>query len=122
MANAVSIIPFSASSQGQAIKVVATSTPGTLVHTTGAAATPLDQIWLYAFNSDTAARTLTIEFGANAAPDDNIVISIPSQSGLTCVVPGLILSGGTFGALTVKAFCPSANVITVIGFVNRITP
>ena len=122
MANAVTVLPLSGSTQGQAVKVVATSTPGTLIHTTGTSLTVLDQIWLYAFNSDTLARTLTIEFGGATAPDQNIVASIPAQSGLTTVVPGLLLTGSGSVALTVKAFCGTANVVTVTGFCNRITP
>ena len=122
MANAVSRIPFSASTQGQAIKVVATGTPGTLIHTTGTSLTILDEIWLYAFNSDTADRVLTIEFGGPTAPDQNIVLNIPFKSGLVLVVPGLPLTGSGTVALTVKAFAAAANVITVLGFCNRITP
>lgn len=122
MANAVSVLPFSASTQGQGIKLVATSTPGTLIHTTGTSATVLDQVWLYAFNSDTVPRTITVEFGGATAPDQNIVLPIPSQAGLTLVVPGLSLTGNGSVALTVKAFCPTTAVVTVSGFVNRITP
>lgn len=122
MANAVAKIPFSGSTQGQGIKVAATSTPGTLIHTTGVSGTILDEIWLYAFNSDTADRLLTVEFGGATAPDQNIVVTVPFKSGLIIVVPGLPLLGSGTVALTVKAFAATANVITISGFVNRITP
>ncbi len=122
MANATSKIPFSGSTQGQAIKVVATGTPGTTIHTTGVSATVIDEIWLYAFNSDTADRTLTIEFGGAAAPDQNIVLTIPFKQGLIIVVPGLPLLGSGTVALTVKAFASVTNVVTILGFVQRITP
>lgn len=122
MANAVAKVPFSGSTQGQGIKVAATSTPGTLIHTTGVSGTILDEIWLYAFNSDTADRLLTVEFGGATSPDQNIVVTIPFKAGLIIVVPGLPLLGSGTVALTVKAFAASANVITVSGFVNRITP
>lgn len=123
MANAVSKSPFSGSTQGEGIKVVATSTPGTLIHTTGTSATNLDEIWLYAFNSDTADRTLTIEFGGATAPDQNIVLPILFKQGLQLVVPGLPLLGNGSVALTVKAFVAgAANVVIIYGFVLRITP
>src|SRR5260221_9727319 len=122
MANAVAKIPFSASTQGQGIKVSATATAGTLIHTTGTSATLIDEVWLWAFNSDTADRTLTIEFGGATAPDQNIVVTIPFKSGLVLVVPGLPLLGSGSVALTVKAFASAANVVTISGFVNRITP
>ncbi len=122
MANAVSKIPFSASTQGEAIKVVATATAGTLIHTTGVSATVIDEVWLYAFNSDTADRTLTIEYGGATAPDQNIVLTIPLKQGLVVVVPGLPLLGNGTVALTVNAFASAANVVTIYGFVNRITP
>lgn len=122
MANATAIIPFSASTQGQAIKVVATATPGTLVHTTGVSLTVVDRVYLFAFNSDTADRTLTVEFGGATAPDQNIVLTIPFKRGLVLVIDGLLLTGSGSVALTVKAFASVTNVVTVNGWVMRVTP
>lgn len=120
MATYSKVLP-SGSTQGEPIKVGATGTPGTLFHTTGVSATIIDEVWLYAFNSDTVDRTLTIEFGDATAPDHNIVITVPFKSGLVLVVPGLLLTGsGTVGA-TVKAFASSTNVVTVAGHINRIS-
>ena len=59
----------------------------------------------------------TLEFGGATVPDQNIVVTIPVKSGLVPVVPGLILQNG----MVVKAFAATANVITLIGFVNAIT-
>jgi hypothetical protein len=106
---------LSANATGRPIKVVATATPGTTVHTSHA--TDKDEIYLYAFNSDTTARKLTIEFGGVTSPDDTIEVMIPAESGIQLVVPGLILTG----AVVVKAFCASANVVMIVGYVNRIT-
>jgi hypothetical protein len=118
MATAVKRI-LSGSTDGKPIKIVQTATAGTLIHTAIAGTTPgtYDEIWLWAFNSHSSAITLTIEFGGASAPDQNIVISIPAQSGLIPIMPGLILQNG----LTVKAFAGSANLVTVMGFVNSIT-
>ncbi len=110
---------LSSSTDGKAIKIAATSTAGTAIHTAvaGTTAGTYDEIWLWAFNAHTANVKLTIEFGGADAPDQNIIITIPALAGLVPVVPGLILQNGA----TVKAFASSANVITIIGFVNSIT-
>ena len=122
MANAVSKIPFSASTQGQAVLVAATSTAGTTVHTTGTSATVLDEVWLWLYNAHTADVLTTIEFGGATAPNQNIVLTVPFKSGLVMAVPGIALLGDGTTGLTVKVFAATANVITVTGYVNRITP
>lgn len=106
---------LSGSTNGRAVKVAATATPGTTIHT--AHATDKDELYLYAFNSDTTARKLTIELGGTTSPDDTIEVTIPAESGLQLVVPGLILTG----SVVVKAFCATANVVMIVGYVNRIT-
>jgi len=110
---------LSGSTDGRGIKVVATSTPGTTIHTATSSTTDgtYDEIWLYAFNSSASSIALTIEFGGTTAPDDNIVQTLESKAGLQLIVPGLILQNGT----VVKAFAGSANVITIQGFVNTMT-
>lgn len=110
---------LSGSTDGRGIKVVATATAGTTIHTAvaGTTAGTFDEIWLYAYNSDASAVTLTLEYGGTTAPDDNIVVTIASKSGLMLIVPGLILQNGD----VVKAFAGTANVIVIFGFVNAIT-
>lgn len=122
MANATVKIPFSGSTQGKPIKIAQTSTPGTAIHTTGTSATVVDAIYLWAFNSDTVDRTLTIEFGGVSAPDQNVVLTVPFKQGLVYVIDGLILLGNGSTGLAVTGFASSANVITVSGFVLRTTP
>jgi len=113
-------IILSGSTDGRAIKVAATSTPGTTIHTGSATATTLDEIWLYATNTDTTARKLTIEWGGTSSPDDLIELTIPAEAGLTLVIPGLIIKGNAT-PLVVKAFCATADVVTIHGYVNRIS-
>lgn len=108
-------LKLSGSTDGKLIKVVATATTGTTIHT--AHATAIDELWLYAVNSDTTARKLTIEYGTTTAPDGNIELTVQPESGLVLVVPGLILTN----SLVVTAFAATANVVLVGGFVNRIT-
>jgi hypothetical protein len=105
---------LSGSTNGRQIKVAATATPGTTIHT--AHATAYDEVWLWAVNSDTTARKLTVEYGGTTAPDDLIEVTVPAEGGLMLIVPGWVLTN----SLVVKAFCASANVVTIGGFVNRI--
>jgi hypothetical protein len=107
---------LSGSTNGKMIKVVATSTPGTTIHTAVSGTSSLDEVWLWAVNSDTTDRKLTIEFGGTASPDDTIELTIPAEGGLVPVVTGMVLQN----SLVVKAFAATANVILVGGYVNRI--
>jgi len=111
---------LSGSTQGKAIKVVATASTGTTIHATGTSATIEDEIWLYAYNSSTAGVVLTIQFGGTTAVDNDIKITVPATSGLTLVIPGLTLTGTGSAANTVYAYAGTANVVTVSGYVNRI--
>jgi len=110
---------LSGSTDGMAIKVVATATPGTTIHTAvaGTTAGTFDEIWLWAYNAHTTNVTLTVQYGGVVAPDQNIKVAIPFQGGLVPILPGLILQNG----LIIKAFASVANVITLIGYVNTIT-
>lgn len=107
---------LSGSTNGLPIKVVATGTLGTTIHTAVSGTSPWDEIWLWAFNSDPAAQTLTIEYGGATVPDQSIVASIPAQSGLVLIIPGLLLNNG----LVITAFASKANVITLSGYINAI--
>lgn len=107
---------LSGSTQGKQIKVAATSSPGTTIHTAVTGTTDMDEIWLYAVNSDTSARKLTIQWGETTAPDGNVELTIAPEDGYVLIVPGLPLQNG----LVVQAFAASANVILINGYVNRI--
>ncbi len=110
-------LPLSGSVNGRQVKVVATATVGTLIHTAIAGTSDLDEIWLWAYNHDTVARVLTIEYGGVASPDNLITVNLSPQSGLILVVPGLLLQNG----LVVGAFvAAAANLIMLSGYVNRI--
>lgn len=110
---------LSGSTDGRAIKVVATASSGTTIHTGPTATATLDEVWLYATNTSSSAVTLTIQWGGTTSVDDDIKIPIPAASGLTLVIPGLIIKGNAT-ALVVRAYAATTNVITVSGYVNRI--
>jgi len=108
---------LSGGTNGKNIKVAATASAGTTIHTAVAGTTDLEEIWLYACNTDSSDRKLTIEYGGTTSPDDLTEVTITAEAGWVLIVPGLLLQNG----LVVKAFAATANVININGYVNRIT-
>ncbi len=105
-----------ATGDGRGLIVAATVTTGDIVHT--AHATAKDELHLWGFNTEAATdRTLTLEWGDVTVLGDTMEFVIPFTDGLVPLVSGLILSGSD----VVRAFASTTNVITVFGFVNRIT-
>jgi hypothetical protein len=111
---------LSGSTDGKAIKVAATATAGTTIHTGSSTATTLDEVWIYAVNTSASDVKLTIEWGGVASPDDHIEYTVKAENGLYLIIPGLILKGNAT-PLVIRAFAATANVITLSGYVNRIT-
>lgn len=112
-------LTLSASTDGRPIRVVATANAGTTIHTASSNTSIFHEIWLYAQNTDTTNRKLTIQFGGTTSPDDDIEQTIGAEAGLVLVVPGLVIKGnGT--PLVVRAFAAAANVVTISGYVNEI--
>ena len=110
---------LSGSTDGRMIKVAATATAGTTIHTGSTNTAHFHEVWLYAVNSDTTDRKLTIEWGGVSAPDDLIEFTVKAENGLYLIVPGLVLQGNAT-ALGVRAFCATANVVSIAGYVNEI--
>lgn len=107
-------IKLSGSTDGKPIKVAANATPGTTIHT--AHATALDRIWIWATNTDSTDRALTLEWGGTTSPDDHVKETIPAGS-TVLVAAGIPLTN----SLLVKAFAAQANVITITGHVDRVS-
>lgn len=110
---------LSESVNGRGILVAATATAGTLVHTGPTVTTSFDEIWLYAKNTSASAVKLTVEWGGVTSPNDLIEFSVPAESGLYLITPGLLIKGAAT-ALLVRAFAATANVVTLHGYVNKI--
>jgi hypothetical protein len=107
---------LSGSTNGKFKNISASATPGTALHTVAAGTSGLDEVWLYASNSASTTVKLTVEYGGTTSADQ-IEISIPGESGLVLVSPGLVLNNG----LSISAFAGTANVISISGYANRIT-
>jgi hypothetical protein len=118
MATSLTPMVLSGSTNGKQIKIAASSTPGTTIHT--AHATALDQIWLYADNDDASDILLTIEFGGTTDVDNTIKVTIPARGtagrdGRVLVLDGEFLTN----SLVVKAYAGTANKIKISGHVFR---
>lgn len=105
--------PLSGSTHGRGIKVAASATPGTTIHTGQASTTLTDVVTLYACNTDTTTRRLTLEWGGTTVPDDNLIFDVPPKATIL-IVADLIIRN----SLIVKAFTDTANLVTILGFVN----
>ena len=108
---------LSGSTNGKGILVVATATAGTTIHTAVSGTSDLDELWVYAVNTHSADIKLTLEWGEATEPDGNIEQTVPTESGLMLLVPGLLLQN----SLVLKAFAGTTNEIVIHGYVNRIT-
>ncbi len=108
---------LSGSTNGKQIKVVATASSGTTIHTAVSGTSSMDEVWLYAYNSHSADVVLTIQWGGTTSPDNDIKINIPFQQGRFLVCDGMILNNSN----VIRAYAGTANVIMIDGFVNRIT-
>lgn len=111
------VIP-SGSANGKQIKLAATSTPGTLLHTAVAGTTSIDEVWIWVTNNDSVSRNLTIEWGGVASPDNLTQLAVPSKTGDYLVKAGVRINNG----LEIRAFASAANVLCVSVNVNRYTP
>lgn len=103
----VQLIKASSSTNGRMTKVAATATPGTALHTVTANSGEYEVLAIYAVNTDTVARDLTIELGGTTSPDDLVVKTMQPKEGLVVVVPRATLTGG----VVIRAFAATANVI-----------
>ena len=97
---------------GAGIKVDSTST-GLEIHTHDSSLNQslFDELHLWAYNSDSSPRTLTLQWGGTTSPDNLLVISIAAGSFLK-VVDGIHISGD----LDVKAIASAANVVMIYGY------
>jgi len=110
---------LSGSTNGRAIPVAATATPGTAIHTAVAGTASFDELYLWASNVTGSTATLTLEWGGVTDPGDHMVkqYSIPANSAPIPIATGQVLQN----SLNVKAFSGTASAINITGYVNRIS-
>lgn len=106
--------PASASTHFRGIKVAATSSPGTTVHTGQASTSLSDIVTLYGSNSHaTQVRKVTVEWGGTTSPDDHMYFEIPPRQ-TVILIPDLPIRN----SLLVKVFADVANEVAIHPFVN----
>jgi hypothetical protein len=113
-----SIEKLSGSTDGKGVKVTATATTGTTIHTATVNASDIDLISLWAANNNASGntRTLTIEWGTTTAADGNIKVPVPAAAGPVFICDRLPLMNG----LIVTAFADVTNEVLIFGFVSRV--
>jgi len=109
---------LSGSTNGRPIPVVATATPGTLIHTAVAGITAFDEPYIWASNVTGAAATLTLQWGGVTDPGDHMVksVSVPANSPPIPIATGQNINNG----LVIRAFSGTASAINITGHANRI--
>jgi hypothetical protein len=112
---------LSGSTFGTPISIGATGSPGDIIHITGISSTDIDEVWLYATNLDSDVQPLTIEYGGTSSTNE-ITVGIPPNSGLSIILPGLVLTGDGSTGSEISAYSLNPNIINVLGYINRITP
>jgi len=115
---------LSGSTDGKLI-IVGAGSPGggsTIIHTASSTATTIDEVWVYANNCHSADIKLSIQWGAYSSNETNLMeMTIPTEGGLTLVIPGLVMKGNASTALFCAAFAATTSMINLSGYVNRIT-
>jgi hypothetical protein len=106
---------LSGSTNGRLIQIAATATLGTTIHTAVSGTSNLDVITLFATNTSASVVALTLEIGGTGAAN-NMVVSIPGQSGDFPILSNQMLQNG----LVLTAFAGTTNVINIGGYVNTI--
>jgi hypothetical protein len=113
----MSKLPLSATADGDGVNIT-TASPidgsDTVIHTAGSGTTNFDLVTLFAYNDDTVDRVLHLKWGDSA---DSIKLTIPFQAGLVLVCADLPIADSN----TIEASASAVNVVTVYGYVNRVT-
>ncbi len=109
---------LSASTGGRGVSVTGTAATGSIIHTSISGNTNFDEVWVWAVNTATAAKKLTMEWArSTGGAGQPVEFSVPPEDGPYLIVPGWPLQNGR----QVRAFAATASVITCHGYVNRIT-
>jgi len=103
---------FDSLSGSGTVPISKTSTPGNLVYSTSTLFK--NEFWMYAHNSGVDDRVLTLEFGG-VSTTDQFQITIPGQTFLKPVLPGMLLGNGK----DLRAFADATDFVTLTGNVHK---
>ena len=110
-------LKLSASSNGRNIKIAATSSTGTLLHTASATSGVTDFGYIDACNLSASDITLTLQWADDTSPDASTEVILTGKNGWERVVSGLPIEAGR----RINAFAGQANLIMMNGFIHRLT-
>jgi len=118
MATYTRLLLSGAGAGGIPIIVVATATPGTLIHTAVAGTASFDEVYLWVSNVTASDATLTIEWGSVVDPGGLMTkaVVVPANSPPTQISFGVPVNG----TVIVRAFSGTASALNITGFINRI--
>jgi hypothetical protein len=111
---------LSGSTDGRPIGIIATATPGTVIHTATSAAglDSADEVYLWAGNVSASAVQIGVSFGVVTEPMQTVLVRVPGGfNGPIAVIPGIPVRN----SLLVHATAATASVVNLFGFVNRIS-
>lgn len=120
MAQTFTALTLSGSSNGQPIKVNATATAGTTIHTATASATQdsVDEVWLWAGSTSTSAINGTLHIGTITNDGQTVNFRVPAAyNGPIAILAGHRL----FNGMVITATAATAERINIWGNVNRIS-
>jgi hypothetical protein len=106
---------LSGSTDGAGIKIAATSSAGTTLHTAISETDQIDRVWLYLYNSHSSDVEVTFEIGGTTSPDNHVVLTVPADDGLYLALDGLPIQNSK----TIAAFAGTTNVVIAYGHVLR---
>lgn len=104
---------LSGSTNGRGVAILTSA--AVTIHSSTTAASTSDEAHVWFTNQNAATAGLTFYVGDVAGSDASFV-TLPPQSGLVLLVPGLFLSSGK-----VVAAAASVTGVVAFGFVNRLT-
>ncbi|WP_287128779.1 hypothetical protein [Candidatus Cyanaurora vandensis] len=113
MGNSFALVIPSGSTNNRPVRVVATASPGTLVHNATSSPVDFDEVTLDLYNTTAVALEVTIEFGGTTA-SDQLVLVVPAKSLMRAVDQGRLNNGAV-----IRAFCPTAGV-NLVAKVTRV--
>jgi hypothetical protein len=111
---------LSGSTNGLPVVVLATGLVGTTIHTAPTGTTGMDEVYLWAANTATTDRFITLTVGTGTTATDNKTISsftVPALDGLYQILPGVPY----YKEQVVKCYATATDgVVSITGYANRI--
>lgn len=112
---------LSESINGRYVNVVASGSPGTLIHTATSTGGEKDEVWLWGVNNTGADASIIIEWGGVDDVTDIQQVGIPSANGDQLLVAGKTIAGGLLVRTYTTPGVATVSGVNIGGHVNRIS-